>query len=187
MTQSAADLDALPTLSGDHGIPADAWRCLSKRDEAMAANALAALAHAEGASILLFAHTSHILNAPMVVGRFSGQQQPPQSMGETLRHALGRRYVAIAEIEPVSPIPASAPPRLASTASSGVLSAVHDEGRVPNQPNQWSDVFCTLMRRTRCASADAARSVGAMTGNGKCYCNLSAVEGSTRDARRAGK
>jgi len=112
VAQSAADFDALPTLSGEHGIPADAWRCLSKRDEAMAANALTALAHAEGGSILLFAHTSHVLNAPMLGGRFSGQQQPPQSMGETLRRALGSRYVAITEIEPVKPAPASAPPDL---------------------------------------------------------------------------
>jgi erythromycin esterase-like protein len=112
VTQSAADFDALPTLSGEHGIPADAWRCLSKRDEAMAANALTALAHAEGGSILLFAHTSHVLNAPMLGGRFSGQQQPPQSMGETLRRALGSRYVVIAEIVPLKPAPASAPPDL---------------------------------------------------------------------------
>jgi hypothetical protein len=112
VTQSAAELDALPTLPGDHGIPADAWRVLSKRDEAMAANALTALAHAEGRSILLFAHTSHVLNAPMVGGRFSGQQQHPQSMGETLRRALGSRYFVIAEIEPVKPAPASAPPDL---------------------------------------------------------------------------
>lgn len=112
VTQSAAELDALPTLSGEHGIPADAWRCLSKRDEAMAENALKALAQTEGGSILLFAHTSHVLNAPMLGGRFSGQQQPPQSMGETLRHALGSRYVVIAEIEPVKPAPANAPPDL---------------------------------------------------------------------------
>jgi erythromycin esterase-like protein len=112
VTQSAADFDALPTLSGEHGIPADAWRCLSKRDEAMAANALTALAHAEGGSILLFAHTSHVLNAPMLGGRFSGQQQPPQSMGETLRRALGSSYVVIAEIVPLKPAPASAPPDL---------------------------------------------------------------------------
>lgn len=112
VTQSAADFDVLPTLSGEHGIPADAWRCLSKRDEAMAANALIALAQAEGRSILLFAHTSHVLNAPMLGGRFSGQQQPPQSMGQTLRRTLGSRYVAIAEIEPTKPAPASAPPDL---------------------------------------------------------------------------
>ncbi|HEX4312070.1 MAG TPA: erythromycin esterase family protein [Acidobacteriaceae bacterium] len=112
VTQSAADFDVLPTLSGEHGIPPDAWRCLSKRDEAMAANALTALAHAEGRSILLFAHTSHVLSAPILGGRFSGQQQPPQSMGETLRRALGNRYVVIAEIEPVKPAPASAPPDL---------------------------------------------------------------------------
>jgi erythromycin esterase len=76
VTQSAAVLDALPKLPGDHGIPRDAWRSISKRDEAMAANALRALARAGGRSILLFAHTSHILNAPMLGGRFSSQQQP---------------------------------------------------------------------------------------------------------------
>lgn len=107
--QSAAVLDALATLPADRGIPADAWRCLSKRDEAMAANTLAALAHAEGRSILLFGHTSHVVNAPTLGGRFRGQQQPPESMGETLRRALGNRYVAIVEIEPVTPTPASAP------------------------------------------------------------------------------
>lgn len=112
VTQSAADFDALPTLPGDHGIPADAWRCISKRDEAMAMNALTALVHAKGKSILLFAHTSHVLNAPMLGGRFSSQQQPPQSMGEILHRSLGSRYIAIAEIEPVTPAPTSAPPDL---------------------------------------------------------------------------
>ena len=78
----------------------------------MAMNALTALAHAEGRDVVLFAHTSHILNAPMVGGRFSTQQQPPQSMGETLRRSLGNLYLAIVEIEPVTPAPAIAPPDL---------------------------------------------------------------------------
>lgn len=112
VAQSSAEFDALPTLSGDHGIPADAWRCLSKRDEAMAANALTALAHAEGRSILLFAHTSHVLNAPMLGGRFSSQQQAPQSMGEALHRALGKRYIVIAEIQTAKPASAGAPPDL---------------------------------------------------------------------------
>lgn len=112
VAQSAAVLDALPNLPGDHGIPADAWRTISQRDEAMATNALSALARARGGNILLFAHTSHILNAPMLGGRFSGQQQPPQSMGEKLRQSLGNRYVAIAQIEPVTPAPSNPPPDL---------------------------------------------------------------------------
>lgn len=110
VAQSAAVLDVLPILSGDKGIPADAWRCLGKRDEAMAANAIAALDDAEDKSILLFAHTSHVLNAPMIGGRFSSQQQPPRSMGETLHRILGSRYLAIAEIEPVAtPLPGDPP------------------------------------------------------------------------------
>jgi len=112
VAQSAAVLDALPALPAGHGIPADAWRSMSKRDEAMAMNALTALENAGGRSILLFAHTSHVLSAPMLGGRFSGQQQPPESMGETLRRSLGSRYVAIAEIEPVKADPAGAPPGL---------------------------------------------------------------------------
>lgn len=112
VTESAAVLDALPMLPADHGIPADAWRGLGARDQAMATNALIALAHANGGNILLFAHTSHILNAPMLGGRFSSQQQPPQSMGETLRRSLGSQYIAIAEIEPVTPAPAAPPPDL---------------------------------------------------------------------------
>jgi erythromycin esterase-like protein len=99
--QSAAALDALPMLPADHGIPADAWRTVSKRDEAMDTNALTVLAHAGGGNVLLFAHTSHILNAPMIGGRWSGQIQPAHSMGETLHRSLGKHYLAIAQIEPV--------------------------------------------------------------------------------------
>jgi erythromycin esterase-like protein len=112
VSESAAVLDALPTLPGDHGIPADAWRSISQRDQATAANVLTALSLARGGNILLFAHTSHILNAPMRGRRFSGQQQPPQSMGSILRRSLGSRYLAIAQIEPVTPAPADPPPDL---------------------------------------------------------------------------
>jgi len=112
VSESAAVLNALPTLPGSHGMPADAWRALSQRDAAMAANALTALSHAQGGNVLLFAHTSHILNAPMRGGRFSGQQQPPQSIGSVLHRSLGSRYLAIAQIEPVTPAPADPPPDL---------------------------------------------------------------------------
>jgi erythromycin esterase len=111
--ESAAALDALPaSLPADHSFPADAWRSVGARDEAMAKNALTALAHADGRSILLFAHTSHILNAPMLGGRWSGQSQPPHSMGEFLHSALGDRYLAIVQIELVTPAPSDAPPDL---------------------------------------------------------------------------
>jgi len=113
VAQSADVLDALPAHAAAPGsIPADAWRSVNELDAAGAKNALAALADANGGSILLFAHSSHILDAPMLGGRWSNQGQPPHSMGETLRRALGSRYVAIAEIEPVKPAPASAPPDL---------------------------------------------------------------------------
>jgi hypothetical protein len=48
----------------------------------------------------------------MVGGQLSVLSQPPQSMGESLRRSLGSRYLAIVEIEPVTPPPASAPPDL---------------------------------------------------------------------------
>jgi Erythromycin esterase len=111
VTQSAAVFDALPRFPADHSIPPDTWRTISARDEAMANNALAVRAHAEGKSVLLFAHTSHILNAPMLGGRWSSQSRPPQSMGETLPRSVGSRYLAIAQIEPVTP-PVDAPPDL---------------------------------------------------------------------------
>lgn len=113
VTESAAVLDALPaTIPADHSIPADAWRSVGVRDGAMALNAETALADANGGSILLFAHTSHILNAPMLGGRWSGQSQPPHSMGELLHSSLGNRYLAIVQVEPVTPAPVDAPPDL---------------------------------------------------------------------------
>jgi erythromycin esterase-like protein len=112
VTESAAAYDLLPKLTADHSMPPDAWRGISARDDAMAKNAMAALAHAEGGNILLFAHTSHILNASMSGRRFSGQIQPPESMGEILQRSLGNRYLAIAQVEPVKPTPSSPPPDL---------------------------------------------------------------------------
>jgi erythromycin esterase-like protein len=112
VTQSAAVLDALPTHPAQGSIPSDAWRSVTARDAAMAKNALTALADANGGSILLFAHTSHILNAPMLGGRFSGQSQPPHSMGEALHRSLGSRYLAIVQVESVTPPPSDGPPDL---------------------------------------------------------------------------
>lgn len=113
VTQSAAALDMLPVPDSPQGsVPSDVWRMVNLRDVAMAKNALAALANASGGSVLLFAHTSHILNQPMLGGRFSGQSQPPQSMGETLKRSLGSRYLTIVQIQPVTPPPSSGVPDL---------------------------------------------------------------------------
>ena len=113
VTQSVAALDMLPVPTAPQGsVPSDVWRMVDLRDKAMAENALAALADAQGGSILLFAHTSHILNEPMIGGRFSGQSQPPQSMGETLYRALGSRYLTIVPIQPVTPAPSGGVPDL---------------------------------------------------------------------------
>lgn len=81
MTESAAVFNALPRFPADHFIPPDTWRTISARDEAMANNALAVLAHAEGKSILLFAHTSHLLNAPMLGGRWSAKASLHKAWG----------------------------------------------------------------------------------------------------------
>ncbi len=110
--QSAAALDALPMHAAQGSVPSDAWRMVNVRDEAMAKNALAALADANGGSILLFAHTGHILNAPMLGGRFSGQSQPPHSMGDALHRSLGSRYLAIVQIQAVTPPPSDGAPDL---------------------------------------------------------------------------
>jgi erythromycin esterase-like protein len=107
VAQSAIALDAQPTHAARGSVPSDTWRMVDVRDEAMASNASSALADANGGSILLFAHTSHILNAPMVGGRFNGQSQPPHSMGETLHRALGSRYVTIVQVQPVTSPPSN--------------------------------------------------------------------------------
>jgi erythromycin esterase len=107
VAQSAIALDAQPMHAARGSVPSDTWRMVDVRDEAMAKNASAALADANGGSILLFAHTSHILNTPMVGGRFSGQSQPPHSMGETLHRVLGSRYLTIVQVQPVTPPPSN--------------------------------------------------------------------------------
>lgn len=113
VTQSVAALDTLPVPAAPQSsVPSDTWRMVDLRDKAMAENALAALADAKGGNILLFAHTSHILNQPMIGGRFGGQSQPPQSMGETLHRSLGGRYLTIVQVQPVTPSPSGGIPDL---------------------------------------------------------------------------
>ena len=123
VVQSAAALDAEPMHAAQGSVPSNAWRMVDVRDEAMAKNALAALADANGGSILLFAHTAHVVNAPMLGGRFSGQSQPPQSMGETLHRSLGGRYFAIVQVEPITPPSLSGAP--------GLLQLAHPTCEVP--------------------------------------------------------
>jgi erythromycin esterase len=112
VAQSSTALDAQPMHAARGSVPSDTWRMVDVRDEAMAKNALAALADADGGSILLFAHTAHVLNAPMLGGRFSGQSQPPHSMGEALHRSLGSRYLAIVQVQPVTPPPSDGAPDL---------------------------------------------------------------------------
>ena len=117
VAQSAAALDAEPMHAARGSVPSDTWRMVDVRDEAMAKNALVALTEANGESILLFAHTAHVVNAPMLGGQFSGQSQPPKSMGQTLHNLLGSRYLAIVQVEPATPAPLDAAPDLLQLAN----------------------------------------------------------------------
>jgi len=97
--QSAAVFDSIPASVTPGSIPNDAWVSISRRDEAMAANALDALHRSAGKSLFLFAHTSHVLKSARRGGQLRTQKHPPISMGEVLRQRLGSRYYALAQVE----------------------------------------------------------------------------------------
>jgi erythromycin esterase-like protein len=97
--QSASVFDAIPGQVTPGRIPQDAWVSVSRRDAAMAANAADVFAGSRGKSIVLFAHSSHVMAAPMRGGRWSTQAEPPTSMGELLRERFGDRYVVVAQVE----------------------------------------------------------------------------------------
>ena len=109
VAQSATVLDALPKVVTPGSIPSDAWISVSRRDEAMAANALAAFRRSTDKSVLLFAHTSHVLKSPRRGGQWSTQARPPRSMGEVLQERLRGRYTVIAQIERAPASGAAAP------------------------------------------------------------------------------
>lgn len=97
--QSASVLDALPGQVTPGRIPQDAWVSVSRRDAAMAANAAEVFARSRNKSIVLFAHSSHVMAAPMRGGRWSSQVEPPTSMGQLLRQRFGDRYLVLAQVE----------------------------------------------------------------------------------------
>lgn len=109
--QSAAVFDGIPASVTPGSIPNDAWVSVSRRDEAMATNALDALHRSAGKGLFLFAHTSHVLKSPRRGGQWRTQERPPISIGEVLRQRLGSGYYVIAQVEP-APVDGSRPPDL---------------------------------------------------------------------------
>lgn len=97
--QSAFVFDAMPGQVTPGRIPRDAWVSVSRRDAAMAANAAEVFAGSRGKSIVLFAHSSHVMAASMRGGRWSTQAEPPTSMGQLLRQRFGDQYVVLAQVE----------------------------------------------------------------------------------------
>ena len=81
-----------PVSGGD--IDPAAWRLVNVRDSALAANALWALSReGQDGRILVFAHNAHVMNAPITGGIWNAFEQPPRSMGMSLRSALGQDLV----------------------------------------------------------------------------------------------
>ncbi|WP_212611471.1 erythromycin esterase family protein [Sphingomonas gellani] len=107
--QSAAVFDSMPRVITPGSIPTDAWISISRRDKAMAANALDILRRSGGKSLLLFAHTSHVLKVPRRGGQWATQQRPPRSMGEFLHQHLGKLYFVLAQVERAPAKDASVP------------------------------------------------------------------------------
>ena len=73
------------------GVPPTAWRQMTARDEALADNVRWILER-EGPSgrILVFAHNTHVQNAPTEGGVWGNLERPPEAMGQHLRAALGK-------------------------------------------------------------------------------------------------
>jgi erythromycin esterase len=96
----------VPALPGG-GIPAGAWRVVSARDSAMAANVAWALER-EGprGRVLVFAHDMHVKNAATVGGAWPFDR-PPTAMGQILRGALGDRLVIVGGVGGARPRAAS--------------------------------------------------------------------------------
>jgi erythromycin esterase len=77
----------------------DDYRLDDVRDAGMAANALWAMREeGEEGRLLVFAHNGHVMNAPTLGGIWSVYSQPPRTMGQNLRAALGGSLVIIGTI-----------------------------------------------------------------------------------------
>jgi len=72
-------------------IAPDAWHAVNARDSAMAENVCWVLSREKNAFI--YAHNAHVKNAPTTGSVWNAFQQPPNSMGQYLRKALGSRLV----------------------------------------------------------------------------------------------
>lgn len=72
-------------------IPPGVWRQMAARDEALAENVRWILEQ-EGPSgkVFLFAHNTHVQNAPTEGGIWASLERPPEAMGQHLRAALGK-------------------------------------------------------------------------------------------------
>jgi erythromycin esterase len=85
----------VPATGGE--IDPAAWRLVNARDSAMAANALWALEReGPGGKILVFAHNAHVMNAPITGGIWNAFEQPPRSMGMSLRASLTDDLIILA-------------------------------------------------------------------------------------------
>lgn len=132
--QSAAVFNAVPRVIAPGSIPTDAWISITRRDRAMAANALDAFRRSGGKSLLLFAHTSHVLKSPRRGGQWRTQKRPPRSMGEFLHQHLGNRYFALAQVERAPTKSASVPDLIGMTKVDCAEPCVF---RTAKRPRHW--------------------------------------------------
>jgi erythromycin esterase len=91
-------------------IPPAAWRQMAARDEALAENVRWILEQ-EGPSgkVLVFAHNTHIQNAPIEGGIWATLERPPQAMGQHLRAALGNDLFILGTASGIAPDTVEAP------------------------------------------------------------------------------
>jgi erythromycin esterase len=77
-------------------ISPEVWQAMSARDVAMAENVRWALGQEGPAGrMLLFAHNSHVKNAPTRGGIWSGLSRSPAAMGSYLKSSLGESVLTI--------------------------------------------------------------------------------------------
>jgi erythromycin esterase len=74
-------------------IPPSAWMAVNVRDAAMADNVMWILNNrAKGGKVLVYAHNAHVKNAPTEGSVWDAFTQPPNSLGQYLKSALGNDY-----------------------------------------------------------------------------------------------
>jgi erythromycin esterase len=101
VAEQAGEVSRVTPAPSAGGISPSAWRALEARDLAMADNALWALRQLPGGSrLLVFAHNAHVMNEPQRGSHLRMLAQPPRSMGQRLREALGTDLAIVAEAAP---------------------------------------------------------------------------------------